>query len=819
MTYEEYLNEIEDFDDVTKQELLADLENHLPLDNAAIMQQMGYGGFQDFLKMKSSANTMQLGETRRGMHNVSPVLTMGAISGSSTLAKDTYFIDSKSIDYNGIIVISDARTDPDEIKIVEKDFYYYPKSKNKKFAYHVKIFISTSAKKLEEAYKHTLGGEKELLIFVEDNSTDKASFIYGAVTVGSKLRENLLSTYESHVTENKNLISGILDSFVMETGYVIEEDFVKELLKNGKAEYPALKTISIIYTIIDFISFGAFTEVSNYGISLLLDEAIEFINKGKIEDHRWNPKAQETFDPKFYPIALEQSLDKLDDNELNKKIRTVIQDLTNSLQEYDSYFSTLFNIPVETKKNPKNITLNEVVYDAFKQVYQKCKNIIDNLENIDVYDVLKTGIRAWNAFVCGVWNSLVDAVTSLLDMIKMIINISTSSKELMKNLDTHLPRLVERVEEGLQNIENLDLGQLTLHFLQKAISASINIDLVHVAYFIGGFYGFIISLLIEVVIGILISGGVLSVAEIVRRLGQELFGFFTTFARGVKKAWQKSVKFVGKAIDEFIRILDALIDFLKQGKDEMRKMIDEIFDAFKLYSKETRSSLNMQLPFLGPAEIALQKRLMKAFYTGFKDLLLKYADVAKVMKTWKKLKPMGDLSKKDMEMMLEWRRKFVGEKKASNVAIMRQKVRVNGEVIELEYKAFATENAPGFCGNPNKDYIAKQLEMSMDELDLHYETLEEKGKMIRFKDSEHKIFAQNDHDLATLMAKHGKENVQVLENNFKSLYEPCPSCKKQIIIRQEMYKVEKLSVEAVRFNKNRYVVGNIEFLEAIKNLK
>lgn len=813
MTYEEYLNEIEDFDDITKQELISDFQNLIPLDNTSMMQQMGYNGFQDLLQTENNTSIMQLGESFRGMNNVSPVLAMGAISGSSILAKDTYFIDSKSIDYNGIMVINDVGTDPDEIKIVEKDFYYYPKSKNKKFAYHVKIFISTSAKKLEEAYKNTLAGEHELLIFVEDNVSDKADFIYGAVTVGNKLRENLLSTYASHVTENSDLIREILDSFVMETGYNIDEKFVKKLLKNGKAEYPTLKTISAIYTMIDFISFGAFAEVSNYGICLLLDKAIEFLNKGKIEDHRWNPKAQKPFDPKFYPIVLEQELDKLDDNELNKKIRTIVQDLTNSFEVYDTYFSNLLNISSVSQKNHQNFSLNKIVYDAFKQIYLRCKEIINDLENIDISDVLKTGIRAWNAFVCGVWNSLVDAVTSLLDMVKMIINVSTSSKELMKNLDTHLPRLIERVEEGLQSFEKLDLWQLTLHFLQKAITASINIDFVHLAYFIGGFLGFVISLLIEVVIGILLTGGVLSVEEIIRRLGQELFGFFTSFARGVKKAWQKSAKFVSKAIDEFIRILDAFIDFMKQGKDEIRKMIDEIFDAIKLYSKETRSSLNMQLPFLGPAEIALQKRLMKAFYTGFKDLLLKYVDVTKVIKKWNKLKPMRELSKQDMEMMLEWRKKFLGDRKASNVATMKQKVRVNGEVIELEYKAFATENAPGFCGNPNKDYIAKQLGISMDELDLHYETLEKDGKMLRFKDSEHKIFAQNDHDLATLMAKHGKENVQVLENNFKSLYEPCPSCKKQIIIRQEMYNIKKLSVEAVKFDAKEYVKGNKQLLE------
>lgn len=779
---------------------------------------MGYGGLQDLMKVKNDAQTMQLGETIRGMKNVSPLLTMGAVSGNSTIIKDTYFIDATSIDYNGIMVINDAGTDPDDIKIVEKDFYYYPESKNKKFAYQVKIFISKSAKKLEETFKNTNASENELLIFVEDNSTDKTGFIYGAVTVGSKLRENLLSTYESDVTENKNLIRTVLDSFVLETGYIIEEDFVKELLKNGKAEYPALKTISVIYTVIDFISFGAFTEVSNYGISILLDKAIEFINKGKIEDHRWNPKAQKAFDPKFYPIALEQELDKLDDSELNKKIRTVIQDLTTGLEEYDIYFSNLFNIPAGKKKDPKNMTLNEIVYDAFRQVYQKCKNIIDNLENIDVSDILKTGIRAWNAFICGVWNSLVDSVTSLLDMIKMIINISTSSKELMKNLDTHLPRLVERVEEGLQNMENLDLWQLTLHFLQKAITASINIDLVHVAYFIGGFYGFIISLLIEVVIGILISGGVLSVAEIVRRLGQELFGFFTTFARGVKKAWQKSVKFIGKAIDEFIRILDALIDFLKQGKDEMRKMIDEIFEAFKLYSKETRSSLNMQLPFLGPAEIALQKRLMKAFYTGFKDLLLKYADVAKVMKTWKKLKPMGDLSKKDIDILLQIRTlNKSGFNK--NAAILQAEIEVNGKLITLEYKALAGDgiNGLGLCQNPDKIYIARQLGMSEAEMMEHYKTVDEYNEVVkRFQDSEHKIFSNFDHDLATFKAeKMGENVVKVKSMKFKTLYEPCNSCKKQMLIRHEIYDKAELVVEAVRKNAKEYAKGNLD----LKRLK
>lgn len=42
MTYEEYLKEIEDFDEITKRELLADFPNYIPLHNPAIMEEMGY---------------------------------------------------------------------------------------------------------------------------------------------------------------------------------------------------------------------------------------------------------------------------------------------------------------------------------------------------------------------------------------------------------------------------------------------------------------------------------------------------------------------------------------------------------------------------------------------------------------------------------------------------------------------------------------------------------------------------------------------------------------------------------------------------------
>lgn len=259
-------------------------------------------------------------------------------------------------------------------------------------------------------------------------------------------------------------------------------------------------------------------------------------------------------------------------------------------------------------------------------------------------------------------------------------------------------------------------------------------------------------------------------------------------------------------------------EFLGKGTDEILKIIDEVFDVFKTYSKESLTTLNSQIPLLGKAELELYKKFISIFYKGFKNLLLEYIDVAKVIKDWEKLKAMKDLSKKDIEMMLNWRNTLVGEKFKNNVAIMKQRVLVNGEVLELEYKAFAGKgiNAESFCQSPNLDYIAKQLEMSKQELLLNFETLEKNGTMRRFYDSEHKIFAQNDIDIHTLYTKYGKENVEIIEQNVKTLFEPCPSCKKQFIIRKKLYNIKSLTIEATRKNKYEFVKTNEQFLTTIK---
>lgn len=148
----------------------------------------------------------------------------------------------------------------------------------------------------------------------------------------------------------------------------------------------------------------------------------------------------------------------------------------------------------------------------------------------------------------------------------------------MKNLETRLPKLIERIEEALDAWERLDFKQCVLHFIKKTLEANLTMSIVKVAYYIGCFFGFVISLIIEVIIGLIISGGVLSVEEVARKVFQELFGLITGIAKAGKKAFDFTRKLTAKSFAKMVEGLDALVDILRKGTDGILKLIDEMYE-------------------------------------------------------------------------------------------------------------------------------------------------------------------------------------------------------------------------------------------------
>ncbi|WP_027387691.1 hypothetical protein [Chryseobacterium gregarium] len=120
MNFQDYLNEIQDFDDASQKELLADWQNGNILDFSSMMEQNNKS-FQDFLGTKSSiSQPIRLGETVRGMSNVSPLLQVQPSNNSKTVQpiKNCYFIDAQIEQKGNLTVIND-------LKKTTKDSYLY----------------------------------------------------------------------------------------------------------------------------------------------------------------------------------------------------------------------------------------------------------------------------------------------------------------------------------------------------------------------------------------------------------------------------------------------------------------------------------------------------------------------------------------------------------------------------------------------------------------------------------------------------------------------------------------------------------------------
>lgn len=257
-----------------------------------------------------------------------------------------------------------------------------------------------------------------------------------------------------------------------------------------------------------------------------------------------------------------------------------------------------------------------------------------------------------------------------------------------------------------------------------------------------------------------------------------------------------------KEILDELNKLDEIDELQKAGFiDEIKKIAGDYVDDL--------STLRIIPDLTNAAERKLYGELRDLFYKTYGDLLRgKFLSTNQILMNWKKLDVMKSLSKSDLEELLSLRNRFVGKGASNNVAKLEAIVSINGKNYTIKYKAIsgAGNDFEDFVKSPSLEYIAKQLNTSPKELKKFFEakSVDSKRIMSRFSDTEHKILATFDDDIQKLYAKYGKENIQVKELNFQSLYAPCHSCKKQIMFRNKIYKPKKISFGAVKIDENSY---------------
>jgi len=513
--------------------------------------------------------------------------------------KNNFFLGSKNYTYGNfeIIVDSSSGQNPSEkIKIIEQTFVVEAKGGNRKLdegekAFKVKLFISKDSNQLTNIFNDpkTIPDKNEILFFLEDNSGD-----WSGTTMYIKKGDNVNNSgfFDKLFSKNSEFASYI------NSQYNISKSDLQELLRKDKVESNAINLISCMFEVTSFfVSDSKLIKLIASGIEM----AIEGIrNNCTIEEKNWNPAKPEEnvkFQPLLFP-GITTVLDNIDDSEINSLIKDAVKNLRQNTEAYDESIQNALNfiskVPIQVifpfAINPMSFipgkaSFSQLLLEKYKKLRITIDAALDQLEKTDFSDILKESVYAVNAFICGLWNGFIEAVCGIFSLVQYLFQGAGEIAELLENFKEKGPQLLEQIDDCILAFQELDFGQifatLATNIKKWALSDSTT-SLVEIAYFSGMFIGFVIELAIEIAVGILFTGGVLSIEAILAKLGET----FKALGGLLIGALKLPFKVAEKSIASLVKSLQWLYEFLSKGTDEIIKLMDEVFAKFMKQGKE-----------------------------------------------------------------------------------------------------------------------------------------------------------------------------------------------------------------------------------------
>jgi hypothetical protein len=217
-------------------------------------------------------------------------------------------------------------------------------------------------------------------------------------------------------------------------------------------------------------------------------------------------------------------------------------------------------------------------------IYPNIKALLQQLHNTDLGSLIGLGAGAANAFFCGILNSLIDALNGLLWIFKLGSQLAVKLQEIRLDFRDTFLKFLEYIDSLRKAIQAFDFGKIwkallqhIKHFIQELPQASIY----ELSYFAGAAVGFIITIVVEIVLGLLLTGGAITVAIIVEEL-LKIVRSTAQFARKVSSTAAELLKNAGKiATSTMQKALTQLLRFFQQGTDNILKILDDFFSALR----------------------------------------------------------------------------------------------------------------------------------------------------------------------------------------------------------------------------------------------
>ncbi|WP_288377025.1 hypothetical protein [uncultured Chryseobacterium sp.] len=444
----------------------------------------------------------------------------------------------------------------------------------------VVLFASKNGAFLLQRYMEALPNSNELILFLEIDDRYNHNTVMRAVA-GAGL------------TNKKDMPFADILNFTREHAVSVTPKSLKNLIEKGiyrnKVDFVSwflgLKDASI-GEIFSFFKQEALEAASNF----FTEGIAENIVKLRISESGWNPNPKEgEYNPTFIPEVFYKEIKNFYEH---KASQNPYENLAGQKKINAQIVKSLFERINEVKDDFMSLLSNaETFFPAF--IYKRINksltfffNQIDKLEKFIAHPltgmqhIVYRNYQIGNAFLCGIYNSLIDIIAGIFSIIGFIFKAVAAMDKVNDRKVEYGEMFLELMEDLLEGILTFDyveffkqciISQLkTIIRLVKWVEKNLpQVTLEKAAYY----YGYIIGIIIDIIVETLLTSGTATVAK----LAKSVESFILNPLEKITKVITAAENTLNRII-EFIRMI--LSEFKKGAKEifsKLEKILDEVF--------------------------------------------------------------------------------------------------------------------------------------------------------------------------------------------------------------------------------------------------
>ncbi len=444
----------------------------------------------------------------------------------------------------------------------------------------VVLFASRNGAFLLQRYMEALPGSNELILFLEIDDRYNHNTVIRAVA-GAGL------------TDKKRLPFADILSFTRKHEVSVSQKDLKNLIEKGIYRnkenfiswFLGLKDASV-GRIFSFFKQKTLEGAANFFIKGISEN----ITRLRVSENGWNPYPKEgEYIPAFIPEVLYKEIKGFYEHEVSKN---PYENLDGQKKIISRIIKTLFEKINEAKTDFKNLLNSaedffpDFIYKKMSRSLNLFFNQIDKLEKFladpltGMQHIIYRNYQIANAFLCGVYNSLVDIIAGIFSIIGFIFKaVATMDKVNDRKVEygEMFLELTEDLMEGLLTFDYVDFFRQCITFQIRTIIRLVTwveeklpqITLEKAAYY----YGYIIGIIIDIIIETLLTGGTAAVAKLAKSIESFMLNPLEKISKAITKAENALTRII-----EFIKML--LREFKKGSKEifsKLEKVLDEVF--------------------------------------------------------------------------------------------------------------------------------------------------------------------------------------------------------------------------------------------------